>query len=316
VKIVRHPRNSVCFIEKFNLFRKRSFSIWIPTMTSQLTQVSCNKIFGGQQKVYSHESNETQCKMTFGIYLPPQAESEKVPVIYWLSGLTCTEQNFVTKAGAQNYASQHGVAIVAPDTSPRGCNIEGEDDSYDFGSGAGFYVDATEEKWKTNYRMNSYITKELPEVINANFPVLADRQSIMGHSMGGHGALTLFLKNPGKYVSVSAFAPICNPLECPWGQKAFTGYFGADNKDLWKEHDACELVKAYNGPPMEILIDQGKDDNFLGGGQLLPNNFVGACKSNNVPVILRMQEGYDHSYFFIASFIGDHVAHHAKCLKA
>ncbi|ELT97779.1 hypothetical protein CAPTEDRAFT_21698 [Capitella teleta] len=282
---------------------------------SSLTQTACNKIFGGWQKIFTHDSSETKCKMTFGIYLPPQADDEcKVPVIYWLSGLTCTEQNFVTKAGAQRYAAQHGIAIVAPDTSPRGCNIEGEDESYDFGSGAGFYVDATQEKWKTNYRMYSYITKELPDIVNANFPVLADKQSIMGHSMGGHGALTLFLKNPGMYQSVSAFAPICNPVQCAWGQKALAGYLGED-KEAWMDSDSCCLVKNYSGPTSDILIDQGQDDNFLSQGQLLPDNFLAACNSNNVPVILRMQEGYDHSYFFIATFIGEHIAHHAKYLK-
>lgn len=281
---------------------------------ASLNEVSKNKIFGGWQKVFSHESKELKCKMNFGIYLPPQAESDKVPVIYWLSGLTCTEQNFVAKAGAQRYAAEHGVVLVAPDTSPRGCDIEGEEESWDFGTGAGFYVDATEDKWKTNYRMYSYVTNELPDLVNANFPVLADKQSITGHSMGGHGALVCYLKNPGKYRSVSAFAPICRPTDCPWGQKAFTGYLGPD-KETWKAYDACELVKSYSGPPVDILLDQGKDDNFLGAGQLLPDVMVAACASAKVPVILRMQEGYDHSYYFIASFIGEHIAHHAKYLK-
>lgn len=282
---------------------------------AELTEVSKNKIFGGWQKVFSHESKELKCKMNFGIYLPPQAESCKVPVVYWLSGLTCTEQNFITKAGAQKYAAEHGIVIVAPDTSPRGCNIEGEDEAYDFGSGAGFYVDATEEKWKKNYRMYSYVTKELPDVINRNFPVLEDKQSIMGHSMGGHGALISFLKNPGQYRSVSAFAPICNPVDCPWGQKAFSGYLG-DNKSVWEQYDACHLVKDFEGHPSDILIDQGKADNFLSAGQLLPDKFVAACAEAKVPVVLRMQEDYDHSYYFIATFIGEHIAHHAKYLKS
>lgn len=281
---------------------------------SELTEVSKNKVFGGWQKVFTHQSKEVKCKMTFGVFLPPQAEKEKVPVIYWLSGLTCTEQNFVTKAGAQRYATEHGVVIVAPDTSPRGCNIEGEEDGWDFGTGAGFYVDATEEKWKTNYRMYSYVTKELRELVNANFPVKEDKQSIMGHSMGGHGALICFLKNPGLYRSVSAFAPICNPIECPWGQKAFSGYLGS-NRDDWKQYDACELVKKYDGPPTEILVDQGKGDQFLTAGQLLPDNLVAACAGAKVPVILRMQEDYDHSYYFMSSFIGEHIAHHADYLK-
>ncbi|XP_070538674.1 S-formylglutathione hydrolase-like [Ptychodera flava] len=279
-----------------------------------ITQVSSNKMFGGLQKVYSHESAECKCKMTFGVYLPPAAETDKCPVLYWLSGLTCTEQNFVTKAGAQRVAAELGIIVVAPDTSPRGCNIEGEDESYDFGSGAGFYVDATEEKWKTNYRMYSYVTKELPEIINKNFPTKPESASIFGHSMGGHGALICAFKNPGKYKSVSAFAPICNPVVCPWGQKAFTGYLGS-NQETWKEHDATHLVAKYNGPILDILIDQGKDDNFL-AGQLFPENFVSACRENKVPVVLRMQEGYDHSYFFIATFVEDHIRHHAKYLKA
>ncbi|CAH1781710.1 unnamed protein product [Owenia fusiformis] len=280
-----------------------------------IKEESSNKMFGGWQKVFSHDSSSLKCSMKFGIYLPPKADSEKVPVIYWLSGLTCTEQNFVTKAGAQNFAAKHNVILVAPDTSPRGVNIEGEDDSYDFGSGAGFYLNATTEKWKTNYNMYTYITEELPKVVSENFPVIPGKQSIMGHSMGGHGAISIALKNPGKYSSVSAFAPICNPIECPWGQKAFTGYLGED-RETWKAYDSTVLVKSYNGPPLEILIDQGKADNFYTAGQLLPDNFVAACAEAKVPVILRIQEGYDHSYFFIASFMEDHIAHHAKVLNA
>ncbi|KAK3868642.1 hypothetical protein Pcinc_025984 [Petrolisthes cinctipes] len=283
-------------------------------MTS-ITEESTNKVFGGWQKVFSHQSKELGCKMKFGVYVPPQSDSGPVPVVYWLSGLTCTEQNFITKAGSQSHAAKHGFLVVAPDTSPRGCNIEGEDDSYDFGSGAGFYIDATEEKWKTNYRMYSYVTKELPAVIAANFKVQADNNAIMGHSMGGHGALICALKNPGMYKSVSAFAPICNPTCCPWGIKGFTGYLGEGNKNVWKEYDACELLKKYNGPPLEILVDQGKGDNFLADGQLLPDNLVGACAKAGVPVVMRMQEDYDHSYYFISTFMGDHFDHHAKFLK-
>jgi S-formylglutathione hydrolase len=280
-----------------------------------LTEISKNRCFGGWQKVFSHESTELKCKMNFAIFLPPKADDTKVPLIYWLSGLTCTEQNFITKSGFQQFASQHGIAVVAPDTSPRGCNIEGEDDSYDFGSGAGFYVDATEDKWSKNYRMYSYVTIELPRLIQSNFPVLADRQSIMGHSMGGHGALISFLKNPGVYLSVSAFAPICNPMQCPWGQKAFTGYLGNDTS-VWQNYDAVSLTTKFSGVPNEILIDQGKDDQFLGQLQLLPEQFVSACAVAKIPVILRMQEGYDHSYYFISTFIGEHIAHHAKFLNA
>ena len=278
-----------------------------------LTQKSANKIFGGWQKVFTHKSAELKCAMDIGVFLPAQSETQKCPVIYWLSGLTCTEQNFVTKAGAQRYAAEKGVILVAPDTSPRGCNIEGEDDSWDFGTGAGFYVDATEEKWKDNYRMYSYVTKELPQLVNENFPT-SGKQSIMGHSMGGHGALICALKNPGMYSSVSAFAPICNPIQCPWGQKAFTGYLGSD-RDTWQSYDATELLKSYSGPALEILVDQGSEDGFLKDDQLLPDNLVAACAKTNMAVNYRLQPGYDHSYYFIASFVGDHIAKHAEALK-
>ncbi|XP_076630955.1 S-formylglutathione hydrolase-like isoform X3 [Colletes latitarsis] len=281
-----------------------------------ITEVSSSKVFGGWQKVYSHYSSELQCKMNFGIFLPAQIEEESVPVIYWLSGLMCTEANFIQKAGAQKYASEHGLILVAPDTSPRNVNIPGEDDSWDFGSGAGFYVDATNEPWKKNYRMYSYITKELPTLINDKFPVLPHKQSIMGHSMGGHGALICALKNPGLYKTVSVFAPICNPILCPWGKKAFAGYFGGpETNAVWKDWDATELAKKYNGPPLEILIDQGKEDMFLKDGQLLPENFVTAVKDAKLSLTLRFQEGYDHSYFFITTFIEDHIKHHVKYLR-
>ncbi|XP_051153861.1 S-formylglutathione hydrolase isoform X2 [Leptopilina boulardi] len=280
---------------------------------TEFALVSNNKIFGGWQKVYTHESTELKCKMNFGVYLPPQAENGPVPVIYWLSGLTCTEANFIQKAGAQKYAAEHGVMIVAPDTSPRGLNLPGEETSWDFGTGAGFYVDATEEPWKNNYKMYSYVTKELPALINEKFPAIPDKQSIMGHSMGGHGALICCLKNPGQYKTVSAFAPICNPVNCPWGQKAFSGYLG-ENQGQWKNWDATELMKIYNGPPLDILIDQGKEDNFL-SKELLPESIVPAAQSISMPLTLRMHEGYDHSYFFISTFIEDHIKHHAKYLK-
>ena len=281
---------------------------------ASLKQISSARCFGGFQKVFEHQSSVLQCLMKFAIYLPPQIDTDKVPVLYWLSGLTCTEQNFITKAGAQRFLSSLGIALVAPDTSPRGCNIEGEDDSYDFGSGAGFYVDATEEKWKENYKMYSYVTSELPELIQANFNVNPAKKSIFGHSMGGHGALICTLKNPGMYRSVSAFSPICNPINCPWGQKAFTGYLGTDREE-WKKWDATELVKIYKGPPFSyVFIDQGKADNFLSEGQLLPENFVQSAQDGGVPVVLRMQEDYDHSYYFIATFIEDHIRHHAAAL--
>ena len=264
--------------------------------------------------MYKHESAVTKCTMTFAVYLPPQSEQGKVPVLYWLSGLTCTEQNFITKAGAQRYAAEYGIAIVCPDTSPRGCNIDGEDDSYDLGTGAGFYVDATVDKWKTNYNMFSYVTKELPALIEASFPVDPSRKSVSGHSMGGHGALVCYLKNPGMYRSASAFAPISNPSKAPWGQKAFTAYLGPDQSS-WKAWDATELVKNSKPQTSYILIDQGKDDEFYTKGQLLQENFVEAARGSNVAVALRMQEGYDHSYYFVASFIGDHIKHHADALN-
>ena len=281
---------------------------------ASLKQISSARCFGGFQKVFEHQSSVLQCAMKFAIYLPPQIDTDKVPVLYWLSGLTCTEQNFITKAGAQRFLSSLGIALVAPDTSPRGCNIEGEDDSYDFGTGAGFYVDATEEKWKENYKMYSYVTSELPELIQANFNVNPAKKSIFGHSMGGHGALICTLKNPGMYRSVSAFSPICNPINCPWGQKAFAGYLGPDREE-WKKWDATELVKTYKGPPFSyVFIDQGRADNFLSEGQLLPDNFVHSAQEGGIPVVLRMQEDYDHSYYFIATFIEDHIRHHAAAL--
>lgn len=282
----------------------------------ELTQVSNNFCFGGHQKVYSHDSSILKCKMKFAIYLPPQAETESVPVIYWLSGLTCNELNFIQKAGAQRFASQYGFIVVCPDTSPRGCNIPGEEDSWDFGTGAGFYVDATQEPWKENYHMYTYVAEELPELIAANFPVKKNKQSIMGHSMGGHGALICALKNPGKYQTVSAFAPICNPSKCSWGKKALTGYLGQDDGDAeWEQWDATCLVSKYDGPPLEIFIDQGSKDEFLAAGQLQPEKFVMACKNAQMPVVLKMRDGYDHSYFYIATFIEEHFAYHARYLK-
>ncbi|XP_017790071.1 PREDICTED: coiled-coil domain-containing protein 39 isoform X1 [Habropoda laboriosa] len=282
-----------------------------------ITEVSNNKVFGGWQKVYLHESYELGCKMNFGIFLPPQVEEGPVPVIYWLSGLTCTEANFIQKAGAQKYASEQGVVLVTPDTSPRNLNIPGEDDDWDFGTGAGFYVDATNNIWKKNYRMYSYVTKELPALINEKFPVLQCKQSIMGHSMGGHGALICALKNPGLYKTVSAFAPISNPIACSWGKKAFSGYLGGTETNVaWKDWDATELAKKYNGPPLDILVDQGKEDKFLKDGQLLPENLLSAAKDAGLSLVLRFQEGYDHSYFFISTFIEDHIKHHVKYLKS
>ena len=282
-----------------------------------LTQVSCNKIFGGFQKVYTHESSELKCSMKFAVFLPAEAEKEKCPLLYYLSGLTCTEQNFISKAGAQQFAAQAGVILVAPDTSPRGCNIPGEDDSYDFGSGAGFYVDATQDPWKTNYRMFSYITKEFTTPMSENIPNNG-KQGVFGHSMGGHGALVLSLKCPELFQSVSAFAPIANPCACPWGEKAFTGYLGSENRSVWKEWDACELLNSGDKTfpaGNSLLVDQGAEDEFLAKGQLLPDNLSAACAKAKVNLKLRMQPGYDHSYYFVATFMEDHIKYHAKNLK-
>jgi S-formylglutathione hydrolase len=282
---------------------------------SKLTLVSSNKCFGGEQRVYSHESSVVACTMKFGIFLPSDAiEGNKLPVVYWLSGLTCNEQNFITKAGAQRVAAKLNLIIVNPDTSPRGCNIEGEDDSYDFGSGAGFYMDAVTEKWKKHYRMYSYVIKELPQLINENFATVPDKRGIFGHSMGGHGALVCALKNPGMFKSVSAFAPIAHPVNCHWGKKAFQGYLGPE-ETTWRDYDATELVKTYSGPPLDILIDQGAADQFLKEGQLQPEALMESCAESKMPIVMRMQEGYDHSYFFIATYIEDHLVHHAKHLK-
>ena len=276
------------------------------------------KMFGGRVQKYTHASEATKTQMTFSVFLPPQAEGgAKVPALYYLSGLTCTDDNFTQKACAQRAAAQHGIALIAPDTSPRGAGVEGEDEGWDFGTGAGFYVDASVEKWSANYNMYTYVTQELPALVNANFPVDGTRIGVTGHSMGGHGALTVALKNPAAYKSVSAFAPICNPTQCPWGHKAFGGYLG--DVAAGAAHDATELMKAHGPfPGLDILIDQGGGDSFLVGdvNQLLPDNFKAACEEKGQALTLRMQDGYDHSYFFIASFIDDHIAHHAKALLA
>ncbi len=266
--------------------------------------------FGGWQDVYRHESKVLGCAMNFAIYLPPQAEHGLVPVLYWLSGLTCSEQNFITKAGAQRYAAEHGIAIVCPDTSPRGDAVA-DADGYDLGKGAGFYVDATQAPWAAHYRMYSYVADELPALIEANFPVTGAR-AISGHSMGGHGALVVALRNPGRYRSVSAFSPIVAPSQVPWGEKAFAAYLGED-RDAWTQYDASALV-ASAGERLPLLIDQGEADEFL-DGQLRPQLLQAACDAAGHPLQLRLHPGYDHSYYFIASFIGEHVAHHAAALK-
>ncbi|XP_055301988.1 S-formylglutathione hydrolase [Sitodiplosis mosellana] len=283
---------------------------------TQIKLLSSNKSFGGYQKIYSHFSKELDCEMKFAIYLPPQSETAtKLPVLYWLSGLTCNENNFIQKAGAQSYAASHGIIMVCPDTSPRGTEIAKYDvESYDLGSGAGFYVDAITYPWNRHYKMFTYVTKEIVEVINHNFPTVEGLQSIMGHSMGGHGALISALRCPGLYRSVSAFAPIANPTQCQWGQKAFTAYIGED-KTLWNEWDATELVQKYKGPQIQLYIDLGSDDQFLQEKQLLPENLIEACRKSRIGCIYNLREGYDHSYFFIASFVGEHIAYHAKFLK-
>ncbi|KAL9411702.1 hypothetical protein AB3S75_045327 [Citrus x aurantiifolia] len=282
-------------------------------METKPTEISSSKMFGGYNKRFKHFSTTLGCSMNFHIYFPPSSSpSHKFPVLYWLSGLTCTDENFIAKSGAQRAASAEGVALIAPDTSPR-LNVEGEADSWDFGVGAGFYLNATQEKWK-NWRMYDYVVKELPKLLSENFPQLeTSRASIFGHSMGGHGALTIYLKNLDKYKSVSAFAPICNPVNCPWGQKAFTNYLGSNKAD-WEEYDATSLVSKNKNVSATILIDQGQDDKFL-PDQLFPNKFEEACRSANVALLLRFQPGYDHSYFFIATFIDDHIHHHAQALR-
>lgn len=266
--------------------------------------------FGGWQDVYRHESKTLGCAMNFAIYLPPQAERGPVPVLYWLSGLTCTEQNFITKAGAQRYAVEHGIAIVAPDTSPRGEDVA-DADGYDLGKGAGFYVDATQQPWAKHYRMYDYVVNELPVLVEANFPV-TDARAISGHSMGGHGALVAALRNPGRYRSVSAFSPIVAPSQAPWGEKVFTAYLG-DDREAWKAYDATELVQTAK-EHLPLLVEQGEADEFL-ETQLKPHLLRAACEAAGHPLRLRMRPGYDHSYYFIASFIGEHVAHHAAALR-
>jgi S-formylglutathione hydrolase len=267
--------------------------------------------FGGWQDVYRHRSAVLGCDMTFAIYLPPQAQDGPVPVLYWLSGLTCSEQNFITKGGAQRYAAEHGVAIVCPDTSPRGDGVADADD-YDLGKGAGFYVNATQAPWAAHYRMFDYVADELPAFIEAHFRVTTAR-AISGHSMGGHGALVLALSKPGRYRSVSAFSPIVAPSAVPWGQKAFAAYLGED-RAAWAQYDASQLIGAA-ADRLPMLIDQGESDEFL-DAQLQPWRLKEAADAAGYPVYLRMQPGYDHSYYFIASFIGEHIAHHAAALRA
>jgi len=276
-----------------------------------MKQIDSIKEFGGQLQRYQHPSSSCNCEMTFSIYLPPLAETQSVPVVYWLSGLTCTDDNVRSKAGAQRYAAELGIALVMPDTSPRGEDVADAADRYDLGKGAGFYVNATEQPWAEHYQMYDYVSRELPALIEANFPVIAGLKSISGHSMGGHGALICALKNPGEYQSVSAFSPICHPIACPWGEGCLSAYLGGD-KESWKQWDATELIK--NGAAkIALLIDQGTGDQFL-EGQLNPQDLQVACDQHGFSLELRMQPDYDHSYHFIGSFIGEHLAYHAKAL--
>jgi S-formylglutathione hydrolase len=267
--------------------------------------------FGGWQDVYQHRSTVLDCEMKVAVYLPPQAATQNLPVLYWLSGLTCTEQNFITKAGAQRYAAEHGVILVAPDTSPRGDDVA-DAEGYDLGKGAGFYLNATEQPWVAHYRMYDYIVDELPALVEAHLPASGAR-SISGHSMGGHGALVIALRNPGRYRSVSAFSPIVAPTRVPWGQKAFSAYLGEDRAG-WAQWDASELV-ATATERLPLLVDQGAGDEFL-DSQLQPQWLQAACAAAGHPLQLRLQPGYDHSYYFISSFIGEHIAYHAKALHA
>ncbi len=278
-----------------------------------MEQLSTVKCFGGEQRRYRHSAVSTRCDMEFAVYLPPQAEHGSVPVLYWLSGLTCTDENFVTKAGAQRYAAEHGIAIVAPDTSPRGEGVPDDPEgAYDFGLGAGFYLNATEEPWARHYQMYDYVVSELPALLTDALPLDHSRCAISGHSMGGHGALTIALKNPDKYRSVSAFSPICSPLNCPWGEKALSNYIGED-RATWGQYDTVELVRQ-STRRLPVLVDQGDADNFL-AEQLNTQMLIDASREADFPMQVRLQPGYDHSYFFIASFIGEHMNFHAQVLQ-
>ena len=273
--------------------------------------ISSNKSFGGWHKQYRHRSNVLGCEMRFAIYLPPQAlTGQKVPVLYWLSGLTCTDENFMQKAGAQRIAAELGIALVAPDTSPRGEGIP-DDPGYDLGMGAGFYVNATQTPWRDHYQMYDYVTRELPELIETHFPV-STRRAISGHSMGGHGALIAALREPGRYRSVSAFSPISHPSRCPWGQKALGAYLG-NNPLLWQEWDACQLLRHHDSPPLPTLVDVGLDDPFL-AEQLGIDTLAEVATTRAWPLTLNRHPGYDHSYYFVASFIEAHLRFHASHL--
>ena len=284
-------------------------------MTKQPELLSEHACFGGQQRFYQHDSKEIGLPMRFSVFLPPHVSRGSVPAMLYLAGLTCNEETFMTKAGAQRVAAELGLALIAPDTSPRGACVTGEADSWDFGVGAGFYLDAIKAPWAKNWRMESYITQELLPLLATHLPVDRDRIGVCGHSMGGHGALTLALRHAGVFKSVSAIAPICAPTQCPWGRKAFTGYLGSD-ESVWAAHDASALMKTLTQAPYPggILLDQGMADKFL-AEQLLPHIFENACKAATQPLTLRQHSGYDHGYYFVASVIADHLQHHALQLK-
>jgi S-formylglutathione hydrolase len=279
-----------------------------------LSETSC---FGGRIGFYRHTSSSNNCDMRFSVFVPPQAVQGKVPVLTFLSGLTCTEENFMVKSGAQRVAAMLGMMLVSPDTSPRGEGVPDDpDDDYDFGLGAGFYLNATQEPWSANYQMYDYITKELPPVIFDNFPGDPERHGLTGHSMGGHGALTIGLRNPDMFRSLSAFAPICTTLHSPWGQKAL-GYYLGDDKSTWQDHDACEVARRSGSVTKydRILVDQGADDPFL-AEQLKPELLEAACKESGLPLELHIHKGYDHGYYFISTFIEEHLRFHAERLRA
>ncbi len=282
-------------------------------MTTDLKTLSEHACHGGVQGYYEHSSDVIGLPMRFGVFRPSQADAGPVPVLYFLAGLTCNEETFATKAGVQRHAAEHGLMIVTPDTSPRGTGVPGADAAWDFGHGAGFYLDATEAPWHEHWRMGSYVSGELVRLVAQHFPADSERGGIFGHSMGGHGALTLALRNPGLYKSVSALAPIAAPMHCPWGVKAFTGYLG-DDRAAWARHDATELVAAGARLP-PLLIDQGLADKFL-AEQLHPERFEAAGAAAAQALTLRRHEGYDHGYYFISTFIADHIAHHAGQLRA
>lgn len=280
-----------------------------------MKKIESHICFGGTLDVFEHQSEALGCTMKFSLFLPVAAKNEKVPLLSFLSGLTCTHENFTTKAGAYGYAAEHGIAILAPDTSPRGDHIA-DDEAYDFGQGAGFYINATQDPWAKHFQMERYITQELQDILCSEFPVDAKKQGVTGHSMGGHGAISLGLKYPDIYQSISAFSPIVAPIQVPWGQKAFRGYLG-DDESQWQQHDSCAIMRGSSDRRAmpDILIDQGRADDFL-ETQLQPHLFADACAQVGQKLILRLHDGYDHSYYFIQSFIADHIAHHAAILKS